>query len=533
MRTLNDIITGVQTRDFESRAEVTEDGRTLTAIGVPYDTEISLWGPYRETFAPGSIRDEGAILRYGHRHPIGKITSARDADGGREISAPISHTPTGDEVVTLIRDGVLTRMSIGFEGISHEVTERDDGTTLITWTDVIAREYSVVEFPAYPTAQIESLRNTEGTTMTIAAPAVETATNDLLIDMRSEIDNLRLSINTLAESSAPAPALDTRSAGAILRSAVVENDAATIDMLNNLQSREFQGTVLAADPKADTPVFMRDLVRLINNANPLMQHFAADALPATGTTVEFARLKTNTIKVGVQANEGDDLVTGKLDIETDTAKIKTYGGYASLSIQAIERSPLNVLNRHLQGMAIAAGAAMADTFSTFFESVVKERNSAALDVKKAISAMTFADLNTLIVDASQAYSDLALSLDGLIVNKATFLALTSKTDANGRPLFNVYGTGANAIGALNLKQDGITADLPGLRIIPNFRATASGMGTNIGGTFFNSDALRAYQNPLVSLQDTNIINLSQAFSVYQYAAFADEIPAAIVPLKHA
>jgi hypothetical protein len=34
----------------------------------------------------------------------------------------------------------------------------------------------------------------------------------------------------------------------------------------------------------------------------------------------------------------------------------------------------------------------------------------------------------------------------------------------------------------------------------------------------------------VRLQDSNIINLSQSFSVYFYAAFADEIPGAIVPL---
>lgn len=531
---LNDLIHGTQTRDFHARAAVSDEGHTLTAIGVPYETEIDLGWGYREKFAPGAVRDDGAILRYGHKHPIGKITESRDTEHGREIVATISTTPTGDEVRTLIRDGVLDRMSIGFEGISHSITERDDGTTLITWTDVIAREYSVVEFPAYPTAEIQSLRNTEGKTpMTITTPTVDTATADLITDLQRDVASMRQTITELADNHTTTPSADTRSIGAIVRSAAVDNDAATIAMLNDLATRDYSGTVLAADPKADVPTAMKDLARIIDNANPLMGHFQRGALPPKGNSLEFVRLKTNTITVDVQANEGDDLVTGKLDLETDIIKIKTYGGYVQLSRKAIDRSPLNVLNRHLHGMAIAAGAAIADAFSTFFEAQVKAREESGMTLRKTIAALEWADLNALIIDASQAYSDLALPLTGLIVNPATFKALTAKTDKNGRPLFIVHGTGANSIGEVNLHQDGINADLAGLKVIPNFRATASGMGDKVGGTFFNASALCAYTNPLAHLQDANIINLTQAWSVYQYAAFADEIPAALVPVTHA
>ena len=49
--------------------------------------------------------------------------------------------------------------------------------------------------------------------------------------------------------------------------------------------------------------------------------------------------------------------------------------------------------------------------------------------------------------------------------------------------------------------------------------------------FVNSNAIRFYTSPIVRLQDENIINLSKDFSVYTYAAIADEIPAAVVPVK--
>ena len=121
---------GPQTRNFEIRAQT--EGRTITALAVPYDEEITLWDGYREKFAPGSIEDAGAILRYGHAEPLGVIIRSEDTPAGREIEGRISKTARGDEIATLIADGVLTKMSIGFDGIERSITENEDGSTLIT-----------------------------------------------------------------------------------------------------------------------------------------------------------------------------------------------------------------------------------------------------------------------------------------------------------------------------------------------------------------------------------------------------------------
>lgn len=526
---------GLQVRDFHTRAEIADGGRTITAIGVPYDTEIHLFGEYREKFAPGSVEDDGAILRFNHKHPIGLIPTTEDTAEGRAITGIISKTPTGDEVRTLVEDGVLSRMSIGFEGISHEVTEREDGTVLITWTKVRAREYSIVEFPAYEAAEILDLRSIpterKNPMPTTPAPVVDTETADAIVDLRRSVEDLQRSMIALTDAQNPTtPTVENRSAGELLIAAR-GGDETALAALNQVQARSWDGTKLDADALAEQPTFIKDLMRLIDKANPLATHFASDSLPSTGKMLEFVRIKTNEIKVAKQENEGDDLVTGKLDTEDASEKIHTYGGYTSLSFQAIERSPAHILDKHLRAMAIAAGAVLADDFSDFFEKAVKGQAERALTFDKALAELGWADLNALIIDAAAAYSDQAISMDGLIVDKATFKALTGKEDKSGRPLFKVYGEGVNAVGMVSHEQDGLRADLAGLKLIPNFRAKTNAMGEHTLGAFFNRDALCSYTSPLARLQDANVVNLTQAFSVYRYAAFADELPHGLVPVK--
>lgn len=535
--TLEDLTTRPQVRDFDGAItharDAETDAHTLTAVGVPYDVEIALWDGWREKFAPGAIDDEGAILRYGHAEPIGLITKTRETEHGREITARLSHTPRGEEVATLISDGVLTRMSIGFEGIEHTISERDDGTTLITWTKVKAREYSVVEFPAYADAEITGFRHLTNTPQLEGKTTVDTTETPEIGELRDSVADMQTSIlemrQTLAEGfkHEDAPALDQRSAAQFLRD-LVAGDTTTREAANDLRKRAFEGTTISADPLADVPVFVRDLVRLIDNANPLKNLFATDGLPSTGMKIEYAELEANTIQVAQQKAEGDKLVTGKLSIATKTTDIMTYGGYTELSRQTIERSPLNITQRHINGMGLAAGAAAADAFAAFYSETVKGRASSALSAGKTVNALKWQDINSIVVDAAAAYTDLAMPMHGLIVDKETFKGLTSLTDSNDRPLFIVEGSGVNAIGTAN--PESLAANLAGVKLVPNFRQKTP-PAPGIVGAFYNSEALRTYQSPVATLQDGDITALTNLFSVYFYAAFAAEIPAAIVPLK--
>lgn len=147
----------METREFEVRADLEE--RTITGIAVPYGQDANIGGAYMERFVPGAISDVTDVkLFYGHEEPIGKVLTGRDTEAGYEVTARVSMTPRGDEVLTLMRDGVLNKFSVGFVPLESE----RDGQT-VTRTKVSLREISVVAFPAFGNANITEVREDGGT----------------------------------------------------------------------------------------------------------------------------------------------------------------------------------------------------------------------------------------------------------------------------------------------------------------------------------------------------------------------------------
>lgn len=527
----------LQTRTYTAHVRAADDGdgRTLTGVAVPFDRETTIIPGYREKIARGAI-DLGAApsLFYRHSEPIGVITSMSEAAEGLVIEARISDTALGRDAATLARDGAIGSLSIGFYEVAYEDATAEDGATVRTQTLIDLREVSLVPIPAYEDARITSVRQAlaptqEGPTVnkSTAAP-----TSEDLDAIRSETDALarRLSLLEATGTAPAAPAAETRSAGQLLR-ALVDGDETARTALAPFVGRAAPNTTSAADALMGTPVFVADLTRLIDNANPLMGLFSTGSLPAVGNTIEFARLKTNTMKVEKQSAEGAALPTGGISTEVATATVATYGGGTVLTRQAIERTPTNVLDTSLRALAIEAGKQLAAAFATFFEATVKGRASAAITAKKAAAALDWKALLALLLDASSAFEDIALSMDGLVVTRDAFEAIAGMTDTSGRPILTVAGnTGDNAIGTVSAS--GRYVNLDGLTVVTNKYLT-TGMGENIAGAFYNKEALRSYTSGLASLQDQGVLDLTETFSVYQYAAFADEIPSAIVPLKFA
>lgn len=528
----------LQTRTYTARVRAADDGdgRTLTGVAVPFDSETTIIPGYREKIARGAI-DLGAApsLFYRHSEPIGVITSMSEAAEGLVIEARISDTALGRDAATLARDGAIGSLSIGFYEVAYEDSTAEDGATVRTQTLIDLREVSLVPIPAYEDARITSVRQALAPAPTQEGPTVNksttTPTSEDLDAIRAENDALARRLSLL-EATGPAPAeaaAETRSAGALLRAAV-QGDESARAALAPFVGRAAPNTTTSADGRYATPVFVADLTRLIDNANPLMKLFATDALPATGNTLEYGRLKENTLKVEKQSAEGAALPTGGVKTEVATATIDTYGGGTVLSRQAIERSPSNILDLSLRGLAIEAGKDLAMAFAAFFEKTVKSRAAAALTARHSAAKLDWKSVLALLLDASGAYEDIAMSMDGLVVNRAAFEAIAGMVDADGRPILTVSGnTGTNAIGTVSASGKYVTLDR--LTVVTNKYLTATGMGEGVVGAFYNTEALRTYTSGLASLQDVGVLDLTGTFSVYQYAAFADEIPAALFPLK--
>lgn len=128
-------------RDFRLRSAEVGDGRTLTLACVPFG--VPAWvddgaGPYRESFVRGAFQHVVAAanrveLRYDHRQagpPYGfglDLAEGDDGLSGRFRVAPGEH---GDQIISLVEDGQLPGVSIGFvPGRSRE--SRDDDGPLV------------------------------------------------------------------------------------------------------------------------------------------------------------------------------------------------------------------------------------------------------------------------------------------------------------------------------------------------------------------------------------------------------------------
>lgn len=160
-------MTTIDRRAFRADVTIDDTGRTITGIAVPYDspTQIAERGQvFTERFAPGAF--DASIAKRGDRIPIllmhddralpvGRPTGFRSTPDGLQMDARISDTTDGNDALTLVRDGVLSGLSVGFSVPDGGETWSGNERTI---TRAQLHEVSIVNFPAYDDARIASVR---------------------------------------------------------------------------------------------------------------------------------------------------------------------------------------------------------------------------------------------------------------------------------------------------------------------------------------------------------------------------------------
>lgn len=89
--------------------------------------------------------------------PVGTYTKVEEREGGLYVEGKISDTSAGRDVMTLLRDGAIDSMSIGF--IPKEADYNEDGVRVIKDLDLL--EVSLVNFPMNERAVITSVKSLE------------------------------------------------------------------------------------------------------------------------------------------------------------------------------------------------------------------------------------------------------------------------------------------------------------------------------------------------------------------------------------
>ena len=504
----------IETREIEMRLD--EEQGVIRGIAVPYNEPANIGGAYEERFAPGAIRSvEGVKIYYGHQHddlPIGKVVEGRDTEDGFEIVAKLTKgVQRAEETLALMRDGVLNRFSVGFVPIEQSV----DGN-VVTRTLVDLKEVSVVAFPAYAGAEITQVREEQETEPTDDIHQTESespVSENTELDVRAIQDELvevrRLVEAGVAPQAPVAPAyMAYRSFGEFVQ-AFAKGEAAAVELAR------------AASTSADTyaaPGYLGYINKLIESNRPSWNVWSKAALPATGMTVEYAAITANTLAVGEQDPENEALSFGNLTIDNVSAAVKTYGGYTTVSKQAVLRGSVDYVGIVFDALAVAYANAT---------------NTAA---KAAIAALDFTG-KVMDLDGGTAASVIEGLIDGVKYIKANsglnaeFILCSADAykyfmkiaDSSGRPIVNVNRDGANTFATANNDLTGSIWGIPvvvdptlgtGLAYLANSRALqvveASGSGTRL------------------SAQDVS--TLTDTLSLYGFAAITVPFESAIVKL---
>lgn len=508
-------MTQMEIRSVEIRS-VNEEARTVSGLAVPYKRSVNVGG-YNESFEPGAIEDVSETkLFWNHSEPIGRVVKGEDTDEGFLIEAVISKTSRGDEAYTLVKDGVINKFSVGFTPVEH----RMDGDDVVR-TKVNLMEVSLVPFPAYKDANLLSVRELAGT-----ADRNSAITNEKENIMDNENKNapesaeLREAVEVLERKVAVLSERDSAgNAGSkIMHAGEMLKALARGDESAKMEVRAFTGAT-TVDADVTRPGWVSERLRLPLENRNFLNLFSKGVLPASGMAVDYPVVLGVSGTVTEQVNEGDDLAYMEVQIDSKSAPVKTYGGYSSLSRQAIERSDVayleTVLEYQARQYAKATNKAVRDAFiaGTGY-------NTGTL----ATATAKGADWLSLVFNSAAAIEDNSHGSQAgfIIMNRVNYLKLVSLVDTTNRPVFDLNGDGSNTFG--NLRVNGAQGSLAGLPIVVD--------NSLANGSIFiaSADSVKVFESAGAPyrLADENIINLTKDFSLYGYLAVAITNPLGVV-----
>jgi HK97 family phage prohead protease/HK97 family phage major capsid protein len=507
----------------EFRATINPDDGTIEGIAVPYGQTADIGGEYREQFDPGSVEPNpngGAKLYFGHQAIIGHVVASEERAEGFHIKAKIADTALGRDALALARSGALDSFSVGFKPVAQRM---EDG--VLHRTKVQLQEVSLVERPAYAGAKVSVVRSEQDPTNPITeseptVPETDTITRADLDTLGDDLER-RMTVAIAAVKTPEPQVIDHRSAGEVLKALATGDDTEVRNYEETLKRAYAGGT--SADT-TNNPGWIGDLSRIYDDSSGVLAAiFETAPAPTEGDVVSYTVISSNTLEVDAHT-EGADLTPGKITFTPGNANILTYAGLAQLTLREIERSSVQVLDKTIQGLTIAAAQREKAVLRTAFGAAITAQTTAGHEVAiaHALAASTVADWTGAIVDAAVKFDAVALALTGLVVDASIYKYLAQLEDGNGRLVFDSSGNSNGSVGTLSLPS--LSGNLAGVRVVLDPGASAG------VASFVNSSAITRYLTPLVQLTQTNVVNLSQGTAVYRYGVPIATVPEGIVPL---
>ena len=414
----------------------------------------------------------------------------------------------------------------------YRIEEDDEtGDVTIIHTRVDVREYSLVPWPAYPTAAITDVRsrptpNQERPTMT-TDPITRGDLDALSTAFTERTEDLSRQIAALDAGPAHADEILARAAefaeiGDWIKAIVDErsdrHDTA-LELHRDLTTSDIPSKIV------NSPGFIGDLTKQLVERRRWTNRFRQRALPARGMTVDYIKT-TATAVVAEQVDQLEELSKGSgFTVTPASAPVRTFGGGETVSRQVIERSEPWVITQMFEAFVRAYGRVTEAATRIFavaqIDAIIAAAESGTVaTIPASWSAFDWIDV---LVDSSERFDELGYSLDELALSPDLFKQLAAEAGTDGRPLLEVSGTGSNVMGSLNLpKVSGNLLRLP-VTVLP---------GTTGRGMFYDPSAIETLESPGAPfwLQEDRALNLARDYACYGYVAHIAPHPQAILPV---
>src|SRR3990172_23892 len=147
-----------------------DQANTFRGVASVFGNMVAAWiptkilkGAFKKTIAENKKKGRVKILYQHDLHsPIGVPLELAESDEGLEVYGKISDTTLGRDVMTLLKDEVLTELSIGFDPLQWEMKEEKDEETGIKSMvryikEIRLWELSIVTFAADDKAKVMSV----------------------------------------------------------------------------------------------------------------------------------------------------------------------------------------------------------------------------------------------------------------------------------------------------------------------------------------------------------------------------------------
>jgi HK97 family phage prohead protease len=410
-----------------SSIECSEERREISGKIVPLGTgEIGHTNLGAYTFAANSIEiaDPSKIKllsQHDLKKPIGRMTAAETRADGIYATFKLSRSSGGNDALIMAQEGLVTGLSIGAEILASQPSK--DGHTVVSSARL--KEVSLVTVPAFASSEIleiaaEEIIPAEENPQTESETVVEDTTVEATPVEAAAVEAARPTITAMAYTT-PRLNLDV-TAGQYAKAQILaaRGDSDSRDLIAALQV-----ATVAENTGMVPPVYLKDIIGIIDSSRPFIDSIERAALPAFG-------MKVNTPKLGAQAivgltAEGAEYASQDTAVTFQEDTVVKFAGAGILDEELVLRSDPSFLDLYLRELA-ASYAQKTDAYAL------------GLARDTAVGSSGSSIYKAIADGIADSYNVMRFTPNRLVVHPTaagsiSYADLLGAEDGNDRPLF--------------------------------------------------------------------------------------------------